>query len=267
MIDLHCHILPGIDDGPATSEESLAMVRAAAAAGARTLVATPHVSMRYPNRAAHIAQLVDDLRERVRAEQIDVEICAGAEIAIARVGDLQPEELDRLTLGGGRWLLIEPPFVSTAHGIEPIVADLQRRDYRVVLAHPERCVAFQRDPAMIESMVSAGALTSVTAGSLTGRFGRDVREFTLRLAQQGLVHNVSSDAHDVLRRPPGALSDIEQAGLGPLSRWLTHEVPAAMLDDEVIPRRPVVELSLPPARSGRWRWPLNAAAFRPLRRA
>lgn len=263
MIDLHCHVLPGIDDGPATVEESIALARAAAADGTRLLVATPHVSLRYGNDHDGIARAAERLRERLRSEGVDVELAVGAEIAIARVGDLGAAELDRLTLGEGRWLLVEPPFATTAYGLEPIVANLQRRDFRVILAHPERCAAFQREPSMLHSLVSAGVLTSITAGSLIGRFGRPVREFALKLLEQGLVHNVASDAHDLDRRPPSVLGEIEQVGLAGLGDWLTAEVPAAILAGREIPRRPAVELSLPSARGGgRWRWPLRHAVLR-----
>lgn len=262
MIDLHCHILPGIDDGPATIAESVALARAAAGAGTRVLVATPHVSLRYTNHAATIDRVACELREILRAERVEIEIVAGAEISVARIGDLRPEELECLTLGNGGSLLIEPPFASSACGLEPIVADLQRRGYRVVLAHPERCAAFQRDPATLESIVSGGALTSITAGSLAGRFGRHVRDFALLLAHEGLVHNVASDAHDIQRRAPGATAELEQAGLGALGDWLTQDVPSAILTGREIPRKPAVELSLPNARGGRWHWPLRSAVLR-----
>jgi protein-tyrosine phosphatase len=262
MIDLHCHVLPGIDDGPATVEESVALARAAAAAGTRVLVATPHVSLRYANRAREIAQAAERLGERLSHEQIDIAVDVGAEIAIARIGDLPPAELRRLTLGDGRWLLIEPPFAAMAHGLEPIVADLQRRDFRVILAHPERCAAFQREPATLRSMVSAGALTSITAGSLVGRFGRPVRDFALQMLEDGLVHNVASDAHDVHKRPPGVLSEIAQVGFQALGDWLTEEVPSAILAGREIPRRPAVELPPPSTSGGRWRWPLRHVALR-----
>ncbi len=109
MIDLHSHVLPGIDDGPDSIEGSLALARAAAAAGTRTLLATPHVSWRYPNDASTIARLVDELNERLRTERIELEVRPGAEIAMTRLADVEPEELSRLELGGSRWLLVEPP--------------------------------------------------------------------------------------------------------------------------------------------------------------
>lgn len=250
MIDLHCHVLPGIDDGPRTIEGSVALARAAAAAGTRTIVATPHVSVRYPNDAATIAQLVDELNERLAAEGVAVEVCAGAEIAEGKVAEIEPEQLGSLRLGHGGWLLIEPPFRPTAPALVALVDDLQGQGHGVVLAHPERCPAFHRDPAMLESLVRAGALTSVTAGSLAGRFGGDVRSFALDLADAEMLHNVASDAHDLDRRPPGIAAQLEHAGLGDLAGWLTQEVPGAILAGAQIPRRPP---RLPAGGRGGWR--------------
>jgi protein-tyrosine phosphatase len=238
VIDLHCHVLPGIDDGPNSIEGSLVLARAAAAAGTRTLLATPHVSWHYPNDAATIARLVDELNARLAAEGVTLGVCPGAEIAMTRLADLAPEELSRLGLNAGRWLLVEPPFAPVATGLDSILLDLQHRGHRIVLAHPERCHAFHRDRAMLESLVRSGVLTSITAGSLVGRFGSAVRRFALELVRDGLVHNVASDAHDHAHRPPGMAAELQQAGLAPLADWLTRQVPAAILDDVEIPSPP-----------------------------
>jgi protein-tyrosine phosphatase len=255
VIDLHCHVLPGIDDGPATIEDSVALVRAAAAAGVRVMVATPHVSWRYPNEAPTIARLTGELNERLRQEKIAVEIRPGAEIAMTRVEDIEPDQLERLSLGGGPWVLLEPPFAPIVTGLGDVVAALRSAGWHVVLAHPERCPALHRDPRMVESLVADGVLTSVTAGSLVGRFGGEVRRFAKRLVEQGLVHNVASDAHDAIRRPPGIALELAEAGLGELTDWLAHAVPAAILSGEEIPARPtppVVKGKLRP-RLARWR--------------
>lgn len=249
MIDLHSHVLSGIDDGPETIEGSLMLARAAAAAGTRTLLATPHVSWRYRNDSATIARLVGELNERLRAESLELEVRAGAEVSVSRVADIDPEELGRLTLGGGRWLLVEPPFTDVATGIDAALFELRRRGHGVLLAHPERCPALRRDRRMLEQLVAAGVLTSVTAGSLSGRFGRDARSFALGLARDGLLHNVSSDAHDHERRTPEITMHLEAAGLGGLRHWLTFEVPRAILEGGEIPPPPAA----PASRLGRWR--------------
>jgi protein-tyrosine phosphatase len=254
MIDLHTHILPGIDDGPETIEDSLKLARAAVASGARVVVATPHVSWSYQNDADTIAPLVEELNERLVAEGIALEVRAGAELAVTRLIDLPYGELSHLSLGGGPWLLVEPPFVPSVTGLELLIFDLQRQGHRVVIAHPERCPVFHRDPGMLRELVSEGNLTSVTAGSLVGGFGGEVRRFALMMAREGLIHNIASDTHDTVQRPPGIAAELRQAGLEPLKEWLTEEVPAAILSGEQIPPRPEVDLTgIEPVHRTWWR--------------
>lgn len=254
VIDLHCHVLPGIDDGPATIEDSLALARASAEMGTRTLVATPHVSWSYPNDAETIARLVDELNARLAIEAVALDVRAGAEIAMTRLTEIEPAQLSPLSLGGGPWLLVEPPFTQVVAGLDAVVGDLQRRGHRVVLAHPERCPAFHRDPRMLGSLVRDGVLASITAGSLVGRFGEPVRSFALRLVQDELIHNVASDAHDHRHRKPGMARELERSGLEPLAEWLTQAVPAAILNGDDIPRRPAFAIPLnAPSRRPRWR--------------
>jgi len=244
VIDLHCHVLPSIDDGPDTIEGSLAIVRTAASTGTHTIVATPHVNRLYRNDAATIAGLVDELGRQVTNGGLAVEIRTGAEIALTRLDGIRPDELRRLGLGGGPWLLVEPPFTPVATSLDAILLELQRDGHRVVLAHPERCMAFHRNPEMLRTLVREGFLTSVTAGSLIGQFGEEVRAFALEMAHAGLLHNVSSDAHDQIQRPPGIAAQLRQAGLEPLTEWLTQIVPAAILSgEEHIPPRPSITVS------------------------
>jgi protein-tyrosine phosphatase len=250
MIDLHCHVLPGIDDGPRTIDESLVLVRAAERAGTQTIVATPHVSRRYPNDVETIGRLASELSSRLRSERMSLEIRTGAELAIAQIPEVPKQDLARLGLGRGRWLLVEPPFSPLVPELGDAVRSLQRAGHLVVLAHPERCPTFHRDPAMLESLVRGGALTSVTAGALVGRFGKDVRNFALDMAGAGMLHNVASDAHDLRGRPPGVKDELERAGIGRIAEWLTQEVPMAILDGDEIPPRPGVA----PTHAGkRWR--------------
>jgi len=254
VIDLHCHVLPGIDDGPDTIEGSLALARAAVAAGTSIIVATPHVSWRYPNESATIARLTGELNERLSAEGIALEIRAGAEIAMTRAGEIAEQELAQLTIGDGPWVLLEPPFAPVVTGLEGVVGELNGAGYRVLLAHPERCPAFHREPRTLEALLRGGALSSITASSLTGHFGGQVRRFARRLMSEGMVHNVASDAHDSLKRPPGTSGPLAQAGFEQLSEWLTQMVPEAILSGETVPRRPLeVSTGTRRFRGPRWR--------------
>lgn len=239
MIDLHCHLLPGIDDGPRTPEEAVELARAFTAAGITTAVATPHVSWTYRNDSEVIARGAESLRAQLRESGIALEVRDGAEIALTRAGDLPDEELARLGLGKGRWLLTEPPL---GHAVAAAVAEgvtaLARRGHEILLAHPERCPAFHRDPRALRELAGAGVLMSLTASSFSGAFGRTVQRFARTMAAEGLVHNVVSDAHDPRRRPPAIGEGIRAAGLQELAPWLTEEVPTAILDGEPIPERP-----------------------------
>jgi protein-tyrosine phosphatase len=254
VIDLHCHVLPGIDDGPMTLAESLRLARSAAAAGTNTLVATPHVNWRYRNDADAIASLTAELNTHVAAAGLALRVRPGAEIAITRLADIEAPELQRLTLGGGPWLLLEPPLSSVVNNLDAILLDVQRDGHRVLIAHPERCRAFHRDPQVLATLVHEGALTSITAGSLVGRFGDTVRRFALDLARDGMIHNVASDAHDHSRRPPQMAAELDRAGLGSLTEWLTCAVPEAILSGDPLPPRPTVAVSVTgPARRPWWR--------------
>lgn len=239
MIDLHCHVLPGIDDGPPTMEDSLALACAAAEQGTHTMVATPHVSWDWPaNDSVRIAALVAEVNGVFAREGVGITVVPGAEIAMTRAGDLEDSELQALRLGGGPWLLVECPHSPAAAGFEALVNALEARGHRIVLAHPERCPGFLRDRTALERLVHRGMVTSITAGSFSGRFGRDVQRFALDLVRDGLAHNVASDAHSTGGRPPAIAAHLESAGLASHVRWLTEEVPRAVLAGES---------SLPPA--------------------
>jgi protein-tyrosine phosphatase len=249
VIDLHCHILPGIDDGPPTLDDALALARAQVDAGVRTVIATPHVTWDLPrNDAATIRAAVDELSAQLRAAEIDLDVRAGAELAITRAAELDDDELRALAIGGGPWLLVESPLTTGATGFDAILSHLQMRGHRLVLAHPERCPAFQRDPELLSRLVHGGMLTSLTAGAFVGRFGETVRRFALGLVREGLVHTVASDAHDVTRRPPGIAGELDEAGLGEWHAWWTQAMPHAVLTGSALPAPPLV--SAPPPRQG-----------------
>jgi protein-tyrosine phosphatase len=243
VIDLHSHVLPGLDDGPASMEQALAMAAAAAAAGTTTIVATPHLDHVWRVRPELIAQRAGDLEGALRSQGIEVEIVAGAEIAISRLVDLSGQQLDEVRLGSGPYLLLECPLSPTAGDFDHILMRIHEREESIVLAHPERSPLFQQEPERLVRLVREGLLCSITTGSMRGDFGRLVRRFTLELLREGLVHNVASDAHDQLARPPGladAFSAVESElpGIPAQMEWLTNLVPAAVLAGEPPPALP-----------------------------
>jgi protein-tyrosine phosphatase len=243
MIDLHTHVLPGIDDGPADLDGSIALLRSAAAAGTKTVVATPHVREDYLEGPEPIAPAVVRVQDAAAAEGLEVAVVAGAEVAGTMLMDLDDSALDRLCLGEGRYVLVESPYHHLPINFADSVFDLQLRGYHPVLAHPERCVAFIDDRTRLVSLLERGVHTSITAGSMAGQFGSRVRELTTWLFSEGFVTNVASDAHDAIKRPPGLRRgfdalDEELPGLAGQMGWFTREVPAAMLAGADLPERP-----------------------------
>lgn len=238
MIDLHAHVLPGLDDGPEDLDAAKALVRAAVAAGTQRIVATSHVSNRYPTSAAEIDAGVAILNRALSDDGVDVELIAGAEVALERAQRLEDTELAKLRLGEGPYLLVESPLSPAVGDFEWMIDELART-YRIALAHPERCPAFQRNPDRLVRLVARGAICSITAGAVRGRFGRDVQRFTVWLFERGMVHNVASDTHDLAGRRPEVLELLAAAekdlpGLGQEVEWLTDTVPAAVLAGEAI---------------------------------
>lgn len=247
MIDLHCHILPGIDDGPATMDDALELARTHLAAGVTCVAATSHVDWNWGNTAAGIAAGVDGVRAALAEADIPLEVVMGGEVAMTRAHDLSDAELHALRLGGGRHILLECPLSPGLVFLDRMVSHVQQRGHQVLLAHPERSPSFQKDPELLPRLVAGGALAQITAGALVGRFGEIVRTTALDMVTRGLVHVISSDAHDPLRRPPGLAGPLEEAGLGAMTAWWCEEVPRAILDGGPLPPAPPLPDVAPPA--------------------
>jgi len=240
MIDLHCHVLPAVDDGPATPQDALALARGAREDGIATIVATPHVDAKHPHVGAALVRAgVRDLQQRLDVAGIDVRILPGAEVAATQAAELDDEQLRALTLGGSPWLLLECPLEgSPVPWFLGIARTLARRGHRLLLAHPERSPLFLRTPELLDALVDDGMLVQVTAAALTARYGRGVRELALRLVRRELVHVVASDGHG-RHRPARIGAELRQAGIAPpLADWLARAAPAALLAGEPLPPRP-----------------------------
>jgi protein-tyrosine phosphatase len=250
VIDLHCHVLPGTDDGPGSMPEALVMAATAAASGTATIVATPHIDHHWRVRPELISARAAALNDALDRAGIELRVATGGEIAISRLADLSAEQLDALRLGGGPYLLLECPLSPGAGDFDLLLRRFQSRDESIVLAHPERAPLFQQEPERLVRLVEEGFLCSITTGSLRGDFGGTVRRFTLEILREELAHNLASDAHDHLLRPPqlGAVlaqAEDELPGVGAQLEWLTGTAPAAILAGEALPARPPLRYSAP----------------------
>ena len=244
MIDLHCHILPGLDDGPANIDFSLAMAREAVDANIQIMVATPHVRADYEGiTAARIAAAAEQLNARIEEEGLPLRVIPGAEVAIPKLDELADDELTLLSLGSGGYVLLESPYGRSPVDVEAAVREIERRGHSVVLAHPERCPLFQSDVDRLVALADRGVLCSITSASLLGAFGERARSFAIELLRRGIVHDIASDAHDHLHRPPHLRPAIERLdgelpGVAEWAAWYTVTAPVAILAGNEIPRPP-----------------------------
>ncbi|HHN74115.1 MAG TPA: hypothetical protein ENK10_02680 [Acidobacteria bacterium] len=247
MIDTHCHILPGLDDGAADEEAALAMARCAVDGGVETIIATPHMREGdYLNERPRVLEAVASFRKVLEREGIELKIEAGSEV---HLGPRLPERVAEgrlLTYGDRRrHLLLECPYRTRPVRLEETIFELKVAGITPVLAHPERIRYFQEDPSRYEEMVRLGSLGQMTSSSLLGVFGKPIRELSEKLVRRGLVHVLGSDAHDTEYRPPRLRSAArrwaELAGEAS-ARRAVDDYPRALLAGEAIdPPEPTPE--------------------------
>lgn len=239
MIDLHCHILPGLDDGVRTLTEARAIARREAGEGVTVIVATPHVRDDYPTMVEQMESAVAALRNDFAIEGIQVDVVPGAEVDVSFLWQIPPKELTRFTLAGtGHYLLVEFPYWGWPAALDLAISLLRGRGICPVLAHPERNPEVQDQPDRLTAAVESGALVQVTAASLDGRLGPAPRLAVEKLLSLGLVHALATDAHGPHVRDAGLVSAIAAIGDPSLARWLTTGVPGAIVSGDSIPARP-----------------------------
>lgn len=239
MVDLHSHILPYIDDGARNFEESVEVAIAAVRDGTEIMAATPHVRDDFPTAADTMERLLRELNELLRQRGIKLRILGGAEIAIPSLLALDDDDLRRFGLAGNpHYLLVEFPYLSWPFELDRQISEFGRRGVTFVLAHPERNPHIQEDTTLIEPLVAAGALVQLTAASVDGRLGRRCRKASRELIAAGHAHLIASDAHWPGLRRAGTSSAAASLRDPELAHWLTHDVPAAIVQDLPIPDRP-----------------------------
>lgn len=221
MIDIHCHLLPGLDDGPATLDEALALAGALVADGITHVVATPHVFPgRFDNRRSGIGPAAQALQQALAQAGLPLQLRWAGEVRLA------PEALDLLgaqelpwlgDAAGLRTLLLEMPDNQVPLGALAFVGALQRQGITPVLAHPERNRGVMESLQRLRPFVEAGCKVQVTAGSLVGQFGAKAQATAEALLEQGWVHALASDAHNLRGRVPR---------MGAARQWLAEQAGA-----------------------------------------
>lgn len=242
MLDIHLHILPGVDDGPATLEESLVLARALVQEGVGAAIATPHSNDEYPRYpVADIRARVHALQQVLDQQRIPLRLFAGNEVLI-RSGLVEDIQAGRVaTLNGSRYLLLELWNTMWLPETDQVIFELQANGIVPIIAHPERYKTIQKDPERLAALIQQGALAQMTASSVLGIHGNTVRHTAEVLVKQGLIHCVASDAHGMHRRPPYVAQSLQQleklvgqervqrmAEIGPTTivknEWLTSQV-------------------------------------------
>ena len=239
MIDLHSHVLPGLDDGAVDLGAAVEMVRSMAESGVRVVCGTPHVRDDFPTSPRSMEQALELVREAVAEAGIPIELRGGAEIALERLPRLDAGARTRFGLGGNPGLLLlETPYSTWPADLPRVCARLREDGIVPVVAHPERNPRVQDEPTLLDDVVAAGGVVQVTAASIDGKLGRVNARCARRLIELELVHLIASDAHGPGMPEAGMAEAVAAVGGGALGAWLSEGVPAALLAGDELPPRP-----------------------------
>lgn len=215
MIDLHCHIIPDVDDGAANAAAACAMAEHSLRVGVDTIVATPHCNLRGARLCTDgraYAEAFELFRALLRQRRIPLTLLSGAEVFAHPANFRQLLDGGRLvTLNRSRYLLVEFRFQADEREISALLAAVVQHGLIPVVAHPERYAAVQRRPSLVAEWFADGYIIQMNKGSLLGRLGVDAERTAFRLLHHGLVHVIATDAHDPIRRPTGFLSLLSMA--------------------------------------------------------
>ena len=199
MIDLHCHILPDVDDGPPHYAASIEMAKKAVQCGITDVFATPHhLNGRYENSKAHILERALEFNHYLEREDIPLNIHPGQELRIHRQLFTLLEMDEVLTLGNkGKYLLLELPSGEVPTYTQRVIYELLLKEITPIIVHPERNSEFIEDHDRLFELVQEGALTQLTAGSIIGHFGKRIKFFSKKIIEHNLAHFIASDAHNI----------------------------------------------------------------------
>ncbi|MBI4202905.1 MAG: hypothetical protein HY532_07335 [Chloroflexi bacterium] len=255
MYDVHCHILPGIDDGPELPEDALGMARLSAADGVKTVVATPHGAQV----AAHggkedLIRRVQEFNDELGLHNIPLKVVMGVEYMLSMELLDDARQGKAITLSGSQYVLVEIDFLQYPPYINEAIFQLQLAGLTPVLAHPERQATIQGRPDLLEGLVSQGVVSQITGGSVLGQFGQQAQRSAEQLLKLNLVHLLASDGHTATEnRPPvmtEALRKVETLVGAEAAYILGVANPQAVLGG-----LPLTLPTIRPGRKGRFPWP------------
>jgi len=245
VVDLHTHVLPGIDDGPPDVVGSVAMADIAAADGVSVMVATPHVRNDHPAVVpGALAGMVRSLNATLARYAIDLQVAPGGEVDVNSALTLDQEALRLVTIGqNGSDLLVETPHAELPEDFGQLIGAVQDRGFRVTLAHPELNRDIQKRPERLERLVADGVLVQITASSLLAQRRSRARTVAMLALESGWAHIVASDAHAPRWRPPTLKTQVDKAiqlrpDLAAVLEYATTDAPRAVLAGEPVPSPP-----------------------------
>ena len=241
MIDLHSHILPELDDGAQSLEESLEMARIAEKNGIEKMVATPHL---FTENFIHedlsiIKKKQKELSQALRENNIYVEIFAGAEVHISHnLIDEIRKDRENLVLNQSSYMFVEFPSDHVFSGVKNLFFELMSEGIKPIISHPERNSVFSRSPSLLYELIQMGGLSQANSGSFTGKYGRRVEAAVLNFLELNLIHFIASDCHSTRSSAPRLSEAVKKAEMivgEEKARALVKDNPQAVLDDEEIP--------------------------------
>lgn len=247
MIDIHSHILAGLDDGAQDMAESIAMAEIAVSDGVRRMVATPHnawdmgLRERVTFMVSMVRDMVRELQVALDACHVELQVVPGLEVYLIPEVLKQLDTGQAFTLDETRYLLLELPLSAYPFYTENVLFELQVKGIVPILAHPERNIVIQEDPNILYPLVERGVLIQLTATSLTGLFGSLAEKTAQRLLEHNMAHIIASDAHTLTKRSPVLSAGVEEAArmIGEQRAVaMVEDVPAAILRDEEIAIEP-----------------------------
>lgn len=239
LIDLHAHIVPGVDDGAKSFAESLKMLQIAEFDGIGTIVAAPHVLSAH-NRIKDIEKIIaatQEFLERLKSNPINIQVLQGAEVFFtSNILDYLKQFGQFLALNGGSYFLLELPFEFIFPGTWDFIFNILTEGWIPIIVHPERNKVIQRNPGILYDWIKTGALIQINAGSLKKTFGEEARATAFHLLHHNLVHVIASDAHSPNLRVPelSFVKDLLVDQEIEIADLLLYTIPRLILDDKAI---------------------------------